>query len=85
MASGCAIVASDTAPLREAIHDGETGVLVDFFDTAALTNQVVGLLDDPALRDRLGQHARAHAIQHFDLKTTCLPGMLNLINGLGQR
>lgn len=85
MASGCAIVASDTAPLREAIHDGETGVLVDFFDTAALTNQVVGLLDDPALRDRLGQHARAHAIQHYDLKKVCLPRMLNLINGLGQR
>ena len=30
MSAGCAIVASDTAPLREAIRHDETGVLVDF-------------------------------------------------------
>ncbi|MFN3919467.1 MAG: glycosyltransferase, partial [Methylohalobius sp.] len=32
MSVGCAIAASDTPPVREAIHHGETGRLVGFFD-----------------------------------------------------
>ena len=35
MSAGCAIVASDTRPLQEAITSGETGMLVDFFDPEA--------------------------------------------------
>ena len=30
MSAECAIVASDTAPVKEAIIDGENGLLVDF-------------------------------------------------------
>ena len=84
MASGCAIVASDTAPLREAITNGETGLLVNFFDAGAVAERVMTLLDDKALRERLGSRARAHAVQHFDLKKVCLPSMLQLINELGR-
>lgn len=40
MSAGCAIVASDTQPLHEAIRHDETGRLVNFFDVAGLTNQV---------------------------------------------
>lgn len=79
MACGCAIVASDTAPLLEAIHDGDTGLLVDFFNPEALAGKVISLLEDPNLRVRLGQNARAFAIANYDLKTVCLPKMLNLI------
>ena len=32
MSAGAAIVASDTAPVREVMRNGETGVLVDFLD-----------------------------------------------------
>lgn len=32
MSAGCAIVASDTAPVREVINHNETGLWVDFFD-----------------------------------------------------
>lgn len=84
MATGCAIVASDTAPLREAIHDGETGLLVDFFDVEGLVQKVDTLLQDGALRARLGSNARAFAQSRFDLKTVCLPSMLQLINELGR-
>lgn len=83
MSSGCAIVASDTAPLREAIHDGETGLLVDFFEPKALAERIETLLADAALRARLGHNARAFAETHYDLKKVCLPQMLGLINRLG--
>ena len=82
MSAGCTVVASDTAPLREAIVDGETGRLVDFFDFAALADQVCALLDDPAQRQRLGVQARAFAGAHYDLRTACLPRQLDWVLGL---
>ena len=83
MACGCAIVASDTAPLREAIHDGDTGLLVDFFKPDAVAAGVVKLLENPVLRDKLGQHAREFAVAHYDLRSVCLPQMLQLIERVG--
>lgn len=83
MACSCAIVASDTAPLREAIHDGDTGVLVDFFKPDAVAAGVIKLLENPALRDKLGQRAREFAVAHYDLKSVCLPQMLQLIERVG--
>ncbi len=82
MSAGCAIVASDTAPVREAIRHGETGQLVDFFDPAALAQQVIDLCDDPAERARLGAAARAFAVEHYDLETRCLPGQMAWVQGL---
>jgi glycosyltransferase involved in cell wall biosynthesis len=73
MSAGCAIIASDTQPLHEAIRHDDTGRLVDFFDVAGLTNEVCALLDDPGMRRRIGQSARAFAIANYDLRTICLP------------
>jgi glycosyltransferase involved in cell wall biosynthesis len=84
MAMGCAIVASDTPPLHEAIVEGETGLLVDFFDKDGLAERVVSLLSDKLLQQRLGENARSHAMANFDLKTVCLPRMINLIDTLGR-
>ncbi|NDF46568.1 MAG: glycosyltransferase, partial [Betaproteobacteria bacterium] len=44
MSLGCAIVGSDTAPVREVIEHDRTGRLVDFFDPAALVQAVGELL-----------------------------------------
>ena len=82
MSAGAAIVASDTAPVREAITHGDTGLLVDFFDGAALVEQVCRLMDDPALRARLGQAARAHVTARYDLRRICLPQQLDWIERL---
>jgi len=73
MSCGCAIVASDTAPVREMIVDGETGRLVDFFSTDRLASTVDDLLGDPAVRRRLGDNARAFACERYDLERVCLP------------
>jgi glycosyltransferase involved in cell wall biosynthesis len=81
MSMGCAIVASDTRPLHEAIVDGETGRLVDFFDRAGLVDTVTDLLENPAERQRLGENARQFAIANYDLETVCLPGQIAWVEG----
>jgi glycosyltransferase involved in cell wall biosynthesis len=83
MSAGCAIVASDTQPLREAIRHGETGRLVDFFDVSGLARQVCELLADPQARARLGSAARSFAREHYDLREVCLPRQLAWVEGLG--
>lgn len=82
MSVGCAVVASDTAPVREVLQDGETGILVDFFDHNAITEQVSALLDDPARRARLGESARHFVQAHYDLKRICLPRQLEWVDQL---
>lgn len=82
MSAGAAIVASDTAPLREAITDGETGLLVDFFDGAAMVAQLCRLMEDADLRARLGQAARAQVQARYDLRRICLPQQMAWIDRL---
>ena len=85
MSAGCAIVASDTRPLHEAILHNETGRLIPFFDVTGLTNEVCALLDDPVERARLGTNARAFAQTHYDLKTVCLPRQLLWVKSVANR
>jgi glycosyltransferase involved in cell wall biosynthesis len=82
MSAGCAIVASDTAPVREAITHDATGHLVNFFDAPGLANAVCGLLEDEATRTRLGASARAFAQTHYDLTAVCLPQQLQWVQFL---
>jgi glycosyltransferase involved in cell wall biosynthesis len=57
MACGCTVLASDTAPVREVIHDGENGLLRDFFDEEALADAAVAVLKDPGAHRHLGEAA----------------------------
>ena len=82
MSAGCAIVASDTAPLREAIQHQDTGMLVDFFDASALAEQVGALLADVQMRKTLGENARAFARAHYDLNSQCLPKQIAWVEQL---
>jgi glycosyltransferase involved in cell wall biosynthesis len=77
-----AILASDTAPVRELITDDVTGRLVDFFDPAAIVAGANALLDDPKARARLGAAARAHVATHYDLQDICLPQLLTWVEDL---
>ena len=84
MSAGCAIVASDTKPLHEAIQHNLTGRLVNFFDTYSLTHEICTLLDNPAERGRLGANARQFAQETFDLHNVCLPKQLAWVESLKQ-
>jgi len=84
MSLGCAIVASDTPPLKEAIFHNEAGRLVNFFNPAQLADEVVALCQDKAARERLGNAARAFAIANYDLATVCLPRQLQWVKDLGE-
>lgn len=84
MSVGCAIVASNTQPLHEAIEHNKTGILVDFFDYEKIANEVITLLDNPELREGLGQRARSFAIDHYDLKRVCLPKQLAWVESLAK-
>ena len=82
MSVGCAIVASRTSPLLEAIEHDVTGRLVDFFDQQRLADEVSGLLANPLARARLGGHAREFAQERFDLQSVCLPQQLDWVHRL---
>ena len=84
MSAECAIVASDTAPVKEAIIDGENGVLVDFFDPLALAAKVDHLLNDPQMRERLGRTARETILKNYDLRSHCLPQTLAWVDRLSR-
>ncbi|MDH4144168.1 MAG: glycosyltransferase [Acidimicrobiia bacterium] len=67
MSTGCAIVGSDTEPVRELIVDGHNGLLADFFDHRAFAARIEELLDDPAKRAALGAEARRTIVNGYDL------------------
>jgi glycosyltransferase involved in cell wall biosynthesis len=61
LAIGCAIVGSDSQPVREFITHGENGLLTSFFDPPALAAAAVNLIEDSALSQRLRANARRYA------------------------
>lgn len=73
MSVGCAIVGSDTAPVREVLQHGHNGWLVHFFDTTALAHTVAQLLADAPTRQHLGAQARQWVQAHADLHQVTLP------------
>jgi glycosyltransferase involved in cell wall biosynthesis len=64
-AAGCAVIASDHGGLPEIIRDGETGRLVAPSDPRPLAQAAAELIDDPALRERLGHAAATDARARF--------------------
>lgn len=84
MASGCAIVASHTPPVRELITPGVHGQLVSFHDVDELVAAVAALSNDADRRHSLGKNARDRIVQEYDLRTVCLPRQLAWIDELGR-
>lgn len=82
MSMQATVVASDVAPVREAVTHGETGLLVDFFDPQALADQVADVLANPGAYAHLGPAARAQVVKQYDFHSHCLPQHITRINSL---
>ena len=65
MAHGLPVISSAAGAAGEAVQDGETGLLVDVTDPAALADAVERLADDGSLRQRLGAAGRAWVEENF--------------------
>jgi len=63
-ACGLAVVGGRSGGVPDAVRDGETGILVDPDDPAAVAAGINALLADPARRDRLGAAGRK-AVEEF--------------------
>lgn len=61
MASGHTVVASQIGGIPEIIHHGESGLLITPGDIDGLQEAIQLLLDNPDLRERMGQAARRQA------------------------
>ena len=84
MACGCAVVGSDTAPVREAIRHGQNGLLVDFFSPADLAEAVAELLEDRERAAAFGQAARRTVEATYDLDA-CVTRQLALMDLVASR
>jgi N,N'-diacetylbacillosaminyl-diphospho-undecaprenol alpha-1,3-N-acetylgalactosaminyltransferase len=68
MAMGLPVVATDVPGCREAVVAGETGFLVPPRSVDELVQAIRKLVEDPALRRRMGQAGRARAVQRFAIE-----------------
>lgn len=81
MASGCVILAADTAPVREFLAQGSTGLLLPADDPAAWERQALAVLADPAAHRPLGDAAAALARERYSQDVT-LPQLAALFDRL---
>ena len=65
MACGKPIVATRAGGMPEVVLDGETGILVEPRDDAAMADAIVELLRDQALRRRMGAAGEARVREEF--------------------
>ena len=79
MGCGCAVVGSDTGPVREVIRHGHNGLLVDFFSPDDVAASVVALLQDPQRAKHFGEAARLTVEKNYDLDT-CVSRQLALMD-----
>lgn len=66
LAMGKPLVLTDIRGSREIAHNGVEALIVPPRDAERLTEAIRRLVDDPALRSRLGAAARARAVDRFD-------------------
>jgi glycosyltransferase involved in cell wall biosynthesis len=66
MACALPVVSTPVGSIPEIVVDGDTGLIVPAQDPARLRAALESLLDDGAMRERLGARARAFALERFD-------------------
>ena len=83
MASGCLVVASDTAPVRELVEEGRTGLLFDFRSPQQLADRAEEAIERRAEMAEIRERARALIVERYALKDL-LPKHVGLIRDLAE-
>jgi glycosyltransferase involved in cell wall biosynthesis len=65
MSCGKAVVASSIPQNREGAKRGDEVIFVDPYDVDAISNAINKLLDNPELRQRVGENARQTVIEYY--------------------
>lgn len=68
MSCACLVIGSRTAPVEEVIQHGKNGLLVDFFDGAALAAQVKEVLKQPQAFVELRNQARQTILHGYTVE-----------------
>jgi glycosyltransferase involved in cell wall biosynthesis len=77
MSCGAVVLGSDTAPVREMIRDGESGLLCNLFDVEAIAGRAVDVLKDPAAFRPLGRAAEQMIVERYSVDAV-LPQMVKM-------
>lgn len=67
MSAHTPVIASIFGGAHEAVRDGETGYIINPFDTATFASRLTTLLNDYSLRQKMGQAAFDRLTAHFTL------------------
>jgi len=83
MSCGCLIVGSDTAPVREVVTHGETGLLTSFHDPEALAAAVTDALAQRNEIAPLREAARRAIIARYD-RPACVRRQIDLLTRMAR-
>ena len=68
MAAGCPVIASRVGGIPELVVDGQEALLVEPGNWRELRRALTTLAEDPGMRERIGEAARARVLRDFSLK-----------------
>ena len=70
MSCGTLVLGSDTAPVREVIEDGHTGLIAGFDDVPSLTDRALQALDDLPGQQALAEAGRRQIAERYAIDRT---------------
>ena len=73
MASGVPIVSTPVSGIPEVIREGVNGLLIEPENVGAIAKAIQTLLDDPALRNKLGRSGRETVLHYFSWEQNIVP------------
>ena len=79
MSAGALVLASDTAPNRDVLRDGENALLNTPFDVDGLADRIIDACRGASRYDHLRDAARRTIVERYDRETVCLPAWISLI------
>ncbi len=70
MAANLPVVATRVGGVPEVVEEGQTGLLVEARNPDRISNAILRLARDRALRERMGRAGRERADEHFSIQAT---------------